>query len=67
MNEIELQKEIIRLLINNNGKIKEKTLCELLSITSYEIPWGYNVGYARCLQSNQEYYLMLSGHYNEWN
>ena len=41
-------------------------VCALLGITSYEIPWGYNVGYARCLQSNLEYYLMLSGHYNEW-
>jgi hypothetical protein len=61
----ELQKEIIRLLKENNGEMEEKILCDLLGITSYDIPWGYNIGWARCVQANQAYHLLLSGQYNE--
>ena len=66
LNDKELQKEIISLLKENNGEIEEKILCALLGITPYDIPWGYNIGWARCLQSNQKYHLLLSTEqYNE--
>ena len=62
MNElIELQQKIIQLLKENNGEMEEGRVCALLGITSYEIPWGYNIGWARCIQSNQKYHLILSG------
>jgi len=57
---MELQKEIIRLLKENNGEMEEKEICTLLGITSLKVPWGYNIGWARCLQSNQKYHLILS-------
>ena len=61
MNElIELQQKIIQLLKENNGEMEEERVCALLGITSYEIPWGYNIGWARCIQSNQKYHLILS-------
>ena len=59
---IELRKEIIRLLKENNGEMEEEKICTLLEITSLKIPWGYNIGWARCLQSNQKYHLILSKH-----
>ena len=63
MNElIELQQKIIQLLKENNGEMEEERVCALLGITSYEIPWGYNIGWARCIQSNQKYHLVLSKH-----
>ena len=65
LDDKELQKEIIRLLKENNGEMEEKILCTLLGITPYDIPWGYNIGWARCLQPNQNYHLILSGQYNE--
>jgi hypothetical protein len=65
LSDKELQKKIISLLKENNGRIEEKKLCALLGITPYDIPWGYNIGWARCLQSNQKYHLILSGQYNE--
>ena len=62
MNElIELQKKIIQLLKENNGEMEVSRLCDLLGIDSYEIPWGYNIGWGRCIQSNQKYHLILSG------
>ena len=57
---IELQKKIIQLLKENNGEMEEERICSLLGITSYEVPWGYNIGWARCIQSNQKYHLILS-------
>ena len=59
-NNAEIQKEIIRLLKENSGEMEEKKVCTLLGITAYEIPWGHNVGWARCLQSNQKFHLILS-------
>ena len=58
---MELQKEIIRLLKENNGEMEEEKVCTLLGINSYKIPWGHNIGWARCLQSNQKHHLILSG------
>ena len=57
---IDLQQKIIQLLKENNGEMEEERVCALLGITSYEIPWGYNIGWARCIQSNQKYHLILS-------
>jgi hypothetical protein len=62
INNVKLKrKEIIRLLKENGGEMEEEKVCTLLGITAYEIPWGYNIGWARCLQSNQKYHLVLSG------
>ena len=58
---IELRKEVIRLLKENNGEMEEGKMCSLLGIDAFEVPWGYNIGWARCLQSNQKYHLILSG------
>ena len=60
LDAIELRKEIIRLLKENSGEIEEEKVCALLGIASYEVPWGYNIGWARCLQSNQKHHLVLS-------
>ena len=57
---IELRKEILRLLKENNGEMEEVKVCTLLGINTYEVPWGYNIGWARCIQSNQKYHLILS-------
>ena len=57
---IELRKEILRLLKENNGEMEEGKVCTLLGINTNEVPWGYNIGWARCLQSNQKYHLILS-------
>ena len=57
---IELRKKIIRVLRENNGEMEVTELCDLLGIDSYEVPWGYNIGWAKCLQSNQKWHLVLS-------
>ena len=57
----ELQKEIIRVLKENDGEMKQEEVCNILGIVQYDIPWGYNIGWAKCLQANQKYHLILSG------
>jgi len=47
--------------------MKEEEICELLNIVPYDIPWGYNIGWARCLQSNQKYHLILSTFYVKYS
>ena len=59
---IELQQKIIILLKENNGEMEEGRVCSLLGIDAFEVPWGYNIGWARCIQSNQKYHLVLSKH-----
>ena len=56
----ELQKEIIRVLKENDGEMKQEDVCDILGIVQYDIPWGYNIGWAKCLQANQKYHLILS-------
>ena len=63
MNTKELQQKIIRMLKENDGEMKEEEVCDILGIIPYNIPWGHNIGWARCLQSNQKYHLILSGKY----
>jgi hypothetical protein len=58
MNDIILIEKIENLLSENNGQIAEVEVCKVLNITSLEIPWGYNIGWARCLQLNQTYDLV---------
>jgi hypothetical protein len=62
----ELQEEIIRFLKENGGRMEQDKICELLNITPYDIPWGYNIGWSRCIQSNQKYHLILSGFYSKY-
>mgnify|MGYP003144999640 CR=1 FL=1 len=55
-------RDIIKTVLkNNDGNLPEKEVCKLLGITTSDIPWGYNVGWARCLQLNQEFNLIMSG------
>jgi hypothetical protein len=54
-------KEIIRLLKENDGEMKVEEICDILGIVPYDIPWGHNIGWAKCLQPNQKYHLILSG------
>jgi hypothetical protein len=61
----ELQEKIIQLLKNNNGEMELNEVCSLLSITSYDVPWGYNIGYAKCLQVGGVYHLLLSNSYTK--
>ena len=60
MINIELKEKIIHLLKENDGEMDQKKLCTLLGITAYEIPWGYNIGWANCWQINGTYHLVLS-------
>ena len=48
-------------LKNHDGELPEKEVCKLLGITTSDIPWGYNIGWAKCLQINQEFNLIMSG------
>ena len=60
LTNIELKEEILLLLTESGGEMDQKKLCTLLGITAHEIPWGYNIGYAQCLQASGEYHLILS-------
>ena len=60
MNTKEIHQEIIRMLKENDGEMKEDEVCDILGIVPYDIPWGHNIGWARCLQLNQKYHLILS-------
>jgi len=60
MNTKEIHQEIIRMLKENDGEMKEDEICDILGIVPYDIPWGHNIGWARCLQLNQKYHLILS-------
>ena len=57
---IELQKKILRLLKENNGEMDLAEVCDLLKITMEEVPWGYKIGWSKCIQPNQKYHLILS-------
>ena len=48
------------MLKENDGEMKEKEVCDILGIVPYDIPWGHNIGWAKCLQPNQKYHLILS-------
>jgi len=61
MNTKELQKEIIHMLKENDGEMEVDEICDILGIIPYDIPWGHNIGWFKCLQPNQKYHLILSG------
>ena len=61
VNNIELKEKIIRLLKENDGRMKQEEVCTLLGIDICEIPWGYNIGWGVCLQVGGTHYLILSG------
>ena len=60
----ELQEKIIHLLKENDGRMEVEKVCNLLGITLQEIPWGYNIGWAKCLQIGGTYHLILSGQHD---
>lgn len=57
----ELQEKIVDLLKDNNGRMEESALCDQLNISRHEIPWGYNMGWARLHQVGGYFDLVLSG------
>jgi len=48
-------------LKENDGEMKVEEICNILGIIPCDIPWGHNIGWAKCLQPNQKYHLILSG------
>tara|TARA_R110000751_G_scaffold199883_2_gene304682 strand:- start:149 stop:583 length:435 start_codon:yes stop_codon:yes gene_type:complete len=56
-----IQGAIIKVLENHGGELAEKKVCKLIGITPSDIPWGHNIGWARCFQVDQEFTLVLSG------
>ena len=62
--DICLRNEILTLLKNNNGSMEEKLVCEHLRIARSDIPWGYKIGWARCIQQGGKFHLILAN-YNE--
>ena len=57
----ELKEKIIGLLKENDGRMEQEEVCNLLGIDTYQIPWGHNIGWAVCLQVGGTYHLILSG------
>ena len=60
--DICLRNEILTLLKNNGGSMEEKLVCEHLRIARADIPWGHNIGWARCLQLGGKFHLILSNY-----
>ena len=60
--DICLRNEILTLLKNNDGRMEEKLVCEHLRIARADIPWGHNIGWARCLQLGGKFHLILSNY-----
>ena len=58
--KLDLRKEIIKMLIHNNGRVSEKSVCDKLNIQPNEIPWGYKIGWSRCLQPDQTFHLFMN-------
>jgi hypothetical protein len=54
-----LKGEIINLLKANGRRMEEEKVLDLLGITRHDIPWGYNIGWARCSQIGGIYNLVL--------
>ena len=60
LRDSELENKIIQILKDNNGEMESEILCDLLGITSFDIPWGYKIGWSKCLQANQKYHLIIN-------
>ena len=58
MNRKHFIDKIDAILVEHDGYIWEDKLCEILSIKSYDIPWGNNVTWARVFQANQRFLLI---------
>jgi hypothetical protein len=59
--DIKLKTDIIDLLKSNTGRMNESEVCKQLHISRNEIPWGYNIGWARVYQLDGRFDLVLSG------
>jgi hypothetical protein len=57
--DIQVRKEIINLLKANGNRMEEKKVLDLLGIARHDIPWGHNIGWARCSQVGGSYHLIL--------
>ena len=58
--EMKLVVKINKHLSLNNGRVSEDEVCKTFNITPSEIPWGADLGWSRCFQSNQEFHLIQS-------
>ena len=63
--DIPFQKEILTLLKNHGGNMEEELVCKFLGITRSNIPWGHNIGWARCHQQGGKFHLILSNNEEE--
>ena len=57
LNTILIEK-IENLLSKNNGRMASVEVCKILNITSREIPWGYEIPWAKLLQTDQTFDLV---------
>ena len=53
--------KILNLLVSNSGRMNENEVCKQLNISRNEIPWGYNIGWAKLYQLGGHFDLVLSG------
>ena len=45
--------------------MEEELVCKFLGITRSDIPWGYNIGWARYNQQGGKFHLILSNNEEE--
>ena len=55
-----LAENIVSFLQEQGGKVWEIDVCSKFQIKIDDIPWGYNIGFARCLGTDQKFYLISS-------
>ena len=58
MDKLILIEKIENLLSENNDQMTEAEIRKVLNITSWEIPWGYEVTWGREFQTNQTFDLV---------
>ena len=51
---------IVTYLRSHKGKMSEENVCTALNMKIKDIPWGHDIGFARCLGADQKFYLILS-------
>jgi|LULS01.1.fsa_nt_gb hypothetical protein len=56
-----LREDIIEILQKNNGSVSEEYVCNKLNIEIKDVPYGYKVGWSRCLQPDQTFHLFING------
>jgi hypothetical protein len=55
-----LRDKILQLLKDNGGRMLKDEVCARLKISYRDVPCGYNIGWASCLQPDQTFMLIQS-------